>query len=42
MVFSVEHASSMHGSSCDGGVEEQQASGLVVKQAVEFQQVLTS
>ena len=40
-MFSVEHASSMGPAHCcDGGGEEQQASCLVVKQTVEFPQVL--
>ena len=41
-MFSVEHASSIQGSSCDGGGEEQQAFCLVAKQTVEFPQVLAS
>ena len=46
-MFSVEHASSMGPCSCDGGgegvgEEEQQASCLVAKQAVEFPQVLAT
>ena len=39
-MFSVEHASSMGPAVVEGRGEEQQASCLVAKQAVEFPQVL--
>ena len=41
-MFSVEHVSSMGPAVMEEGGEEQQASYLVAKQAVEFPQVLAS